>query len=55
MTQEEKAVARLLESDIDAKEENGTVYICIEDSQFEIADYEIEFQANLYDETREEE
>lgn len=53
MTIQEKAVAQLLDTDFQAKIENDTVYLCIGDSEFELAEHEIKFQATRYDENNE--
>ena len=50
MNTQEKALAQLKSNGIDAKIENDTVYVCVGDSQFEISEFEINFQAKLYDE-----
>lgn len=57
MSQEllEKAKLGLEAKDFDSKIENGTLYLCIDDSQFELAEFEIKFQANEYDRLHEEE
>jgi len=52
MNKNEKALAQLTSNGVDAKIENDTVYIAIGDSQFEIAEFEINFQAKLYDEAK---
>ena len=49
MTKNEKALENLKNLDIDAKIENGTVYIVIGDSSFEISQYEIDYQAKEFD------
>lgn len=49
MTKEEKAVIVLNSKDITAFEDNDTVYIVVGDTNLEIAVYEIEFQAQQYD------
>lgn len=49
MNNNEKAVARLSSIDIAAKIENDTVYVCIGDTQLELADFEINYQAGEYD------
>lgn len=49
MSKNQKAIASLREKDIVAMEENGTVYVCIEDAQLELAQYEIDFQANCFE------
>lgn len=49
MTQNEKALQNLEDIDIQAKEENGTVYVVIGDSQLELSEFEIEYQAKEYD------
>ena len=49
MTNNEKCMHELGNKDIFSKEENGTVYISIGDSYYEISEYEINFQADKYD------
>lgn len=49
MTKNEKALENLKNLDIDATIENGTVYIVIGDSSFEISQYEIDYQAKEFD------
>jgi len=50
MTQNEKAVIRLNSIDIPAFEDNDTVYITVEETNLEIAIYEIEHQATRFNE-----
>ena len=50
MNTEEKAVAQLKSNGVSAHIENDTVYIAIGDDQFEIAEFEINYQAKIYDE-----
>ncbi len=52
MTQNEKAIANLKEKGVYAHEENGTVYIHVNEYPFEIAIFEIEYQRLEYDEKR---
>jgi hypothetical protein len=52
LTLNEKAVENLKEKGIDAKIENGVVYVTVGDSDLEISDFEIRFQANLYTENQ---
>lgn len=54
MTQEEKAVKNLENKGIVATEENGAVYVYIEDIMLEISEFEIQFQANEFDQNKEE-
>lgn len=49
MTRNQKAVAQLEDCGIEAKEENGTVYVFCGDTPLEIAEYEIRFREHLYD------
>ena len=56
MTRNEKAVAQLNSKDyVSGCIENDTVYLVVEDSKFELAEFEIAFQANEYDKQLEEE
>lgn len=50
MTKNQKAVAQLESCNIDAREENGTVYVYFEDTGLEISEFEINFRAGFYDE-----
>lgn len=50
MTQNQKAIAQLENIDIDARETNGTVYVCVGDVELELAQFEIDFRAKEYDE-----
>lgn len=50
MTKNQKAVNILASKDITAKEENDTVYVFIGDVQLELAEYEITYQSNCFDE-----
>lgn len=50
LTTNEKAVEALKEKGVQAKEENNTVYITVNDVDFELSSYEIEYQANEYEE-----
>lgn len=49
MTQNEKAIEQLKSLDINAYEENDTVYVLIGEVALELSDFEIEFRAKLYD------
>ncbi|MEK6829795.1 MAG: hypothetical protein AABY15_06775 [Nanoarchaeota archaeon] len=53
MTNNKKAVAQLQGIDIDAHEENDTVYVRVGDVSLELASFEIDFRAKLYDEEKE--
>lgn len=44
----EKAVENLKEKGIDAKIENGVVYVVVNDTMLEISDFEIRFQADEF-------
>lgn len=55
MTEEQKAVKQLESYGISAHENDGAVYIGIDDHEFEIARNEIAFQADMYDANNEEE
>ena len=46
-----KAIKNLAEKDIVAKIENGTVYVCVGDTELELADFEIDDQVKQYDNT----
>ena len=50
MSKNEKAVLNLKSKGIEAKLENDTVYVVIGDCELEIAEFEIDFQAQEYDE-----
>lgn len=50
MTDNQKCIAQLEDIGISCVEENGTVYVNIDDVQLELAEYEIKFRAKLYDE-----
>ena len=50
MNRNEKAVAQLEGMDIQAKVENDTVYACIGDTELELSEYEINYQAKVFDE-----
>jgi hypothetical protein len=50
LTRNQKAVKQLESNDITAKEGNGTVYVCIQDSELELAEFEIDYQADNYKE-----
>jgi len=53
MNNNEKAVAQLESMNIQAKVENDTVYICIDNNELELAEFEIKYQAKKYDEAEE--
>jgi hypothetical protein len=50
MSKEDKAVAQLESIGISAKVDNDTVYVYINDVPLEIAEFEIDFRAKLFDE-----
>lgn len=50
MKNHEKAICQLQEKDINAKFENGVVYVEINDIWIEISDFEMKYQARMYDE-----
>ena len=50
MSKNQKALAQLKSINIDSKIENDTVYVFVGDVQIEIAQFEIDFRAKLYDE-----
>ena len=50
MSINEKAIANIENDGFVGKEQNGTVYLCIGDKEFELAEFEIKYQANVYDE-----
>ena len=49
LTVNQKAVKRLQGQDISAYEENGTVYVFVGDTALELAEFEIKYQAGMYD------
>ena len=51
----EKAKLGLEAKDFYSKIENGTLYLCVDDCMFELAEDEIKFQAEEYDRLHEEE
>jgi len=51
MTQNQKAILAITDKGVIAFEENDTVYIEVEETPFEISEFEINFQAKLYSET----
>lgn len=53
MTKNEKAVAQLGNCGIEATIENDTVYVVVDDTQLELAEFEINFRAKCYDEEEE--
>lgn len=50
MTKNEKAVSVLSDKGIDARVENDTVYVVVNDYSLELAQFEIDFQADEYEE-----
>lgn len=50
LTKEQKAVKNLKNNGFSARITNDTVYLCVEESEFELAPYEINFQAEMFDE-----
>lgn len=55
LTKNQKAISRLESISVNAKEENDTVYVIIEDTELELSQFEIDYQANCFDEESEEE
>lgn len=55
LTQNEKAIANLEGLDVNAKIENGTVYVIIGDNVLELSEFEIKYQADEFDKKKEEE
>jgi hypothetical protein len=51
MTQNQKAILAITDKGVIAFEENDTVYIEVEETPFEVSEFEINFQAKLYSET----
>jgi len=49
MTQNQKAILSITDKGVMAFEENGTVYIEVEETPFEISEFEKNFQAEEYD------
>jgi len=49
MTQNQKAILAITDKGVMAFEENGTVYIEVEETPFEISEFEKNFQAEEYD------
>lgn len=49
-----KCIKQLASIGIEAIEQNGTVYVTIGDVQLELAQFEIEFRAKLFDEENQE-
>jgi len=49
MTQNQKAILAIADKGVIAFEENGTVYIEVEETPFEISEFEKNFQAEEYD------
>lgn len=54
MTTLEKAQKQLEGCGITTKITNDTLYVCIDDVELELAEFEINFRANLYDEQQKE-
>lgn len=54
MTNLEKAQEQLKGCDIATKIENETLYVCIDGVELELAEFEINYRAELYDEAQEE-
>ena len=54
MTKEEKAIERLEGLDISAKFENDCVYVTVGSTDLELSEYEVNYQAGMYDEEQEE-
>lgn len=50
MTNNKKAILQLESCGVTAKEENGTVYVCVDDLELELAEFEINYRAERYDE-----
>jgi hypothetical protein len=50
MTNNQKAINMLVSKDITAQEENDTVYVRAGNVQLEISEFEINFQAERFDE-----
>lgn len=50
MTNLEKAQEQLEKVEVYTVIENNTLYVCIGDSKLELAEFEINFRAKLYDE-----
>ena len=48
MNRLEKALAVLVDKGIDAKIENDTIYIIVNDYSLELSEFEIEFQINEF-------
>lgn len=55
LTQNEKAVSNLEGLDINAKIENDTVYVIIGDTELELSEFEIKYQADEFDKKKLEE
>lgn len=49
MTRNKKAISYLESCGISAKEDNGEVYVFINDRQLEISNFEVAFNANQYE------
>lgn len=52
MTHLEKALEVLFEKGIDAKIENDVLYVCINEYDLELSDFEVDFQASEYEKYR---
>ncbi len=52
MNNKEKCVAQLESMDIQAHIENATVYVTINDTHLELAEYEIDWRAKKHDEEK---
>lgn len=53
MTKNEKVIARLESMDIYARTNNETVYVFINDTELELSQFEVDYQARCYDEEEE--
>lgn len=51
----QKAQKQLEDKGITTLITNGCLYVCIDDVQLELAEYEVEYQARSYDDNQEEE
>lgn len=50
-----KAQKNLEDKGITTNITNGTLYVCIDETELELAEFEIEYQARSYDDNQEEE
>lgn len=50
----EKAQKELEDKGITTNIENGTLYVCIDETQLELSDFEIDYQAQSFDDQKEE-